>query len=117
MGKQTRKIIKAQGTRAAEAQPQATATREISKKERRQQFWLLTFILFSIVILAVNYPHMTYPAKLMYAMMILSLGATYAKSLKRFSEKVEKALVYASVSTMIMAMILFAYTTYEQFFA
>lgn len=114
MGKYTKKIIKAQSANSPEDKP-AEESRTLSKKEKRQQFWLLTFILFSAMILIVNHDMMDKVMTSMYGLLIISLTSTFLKGLKRFNPQVEKYLVNVSVASMVMAMILFAYTIYDQF--
>lgn len=114
MGKFTKKIIKAQSANKPEETP-VEEPRTLTKKERRQQFWLITFILFSAIILIMNHSMMSTVMTAMYGLLLISMISTFLKSTKRFEPQTEKYLITTSLSTMVMAMILFAYTLYEQF--
>ncbi len=116
MGRLTKKIAKAQHAKA-EAKPIEQTDKTLTKKEKRQQLWLLAFTLFSVLILAFEHQVMDAVTTGLYVLLIISLVSTYLRGTKRFAGTIEQYLIYSAMGSMILAIFLFVYMLYDRFIA
>ena len=113
MARQSKKIAK-------KIQPKKKAEPENKKPEKEKvgkDYLLVGVLALTIVFLIFGWANFTAANRGLYLALLVSLSSTYARRHYNFTEKQDLWLERTGYTAMILAIILFAFVVYQQYFA
>lgn len=111
MARQSKKIAK-------KIQPKKQVEPENKKPEKTGKDYLLIIVLaLTIVFLIFGWANFTAANRGLYLALLVSLSSTYARRHYNFTEKQDLWLERTGYTAMILAIVLFAFVVYQQYFA
>ena len=112
MARQSKKIAKKiQPKKKAESEKQPV------KEKVGKDYLLIGVLALTIVFLLVGWANFTAANRGLYLALLVSLSSTYARRHYNFTEKQDLWLERAGYAAMILAIVLFAFVVYQQYFA
>ena len=111
MARQSKKIAK-------KIRPKEKSVTEDKKPEKVGKDYLLIIVLaLTIVFLLVGWENFTAENRGLYLALLVSLSTTYARRHYKFTEKQDLWLERTGYTAMIIAIVMFAFVVYQQYFA
>ena len=111
MARQSKKIAK-------KIQPKKPAEPENKKPAKTGRDYLLIIVLsLTIVFLIVGWSNFTAANRGLYLALLVSLASTYARRHYNFTETQDRWIERTGYTAMILAIILFAFVIYQQYFS